>query len=46
MLSHNLRISSSYLDHIIVAMDFVLGKRILARNKNTNTATRKNVLTF
>ena len=42
------RILSPYVDRIIAAIDFVLGKRILARNKNKNksTATRKNILTF
>ena len=42
------RILSPYVDRIIAAIDFVLGKRILARNKNKNksTATRKNILNF
>ena len=41
-----LRILSPHLDHIIAAIDYILGKRIFARNKNTSTATLKTILNF
>ena len=40
-----LRILTAYLDHITAAIDYVLGKRVIARRKNASTATCKNILT-
>ena len=40
------RTLSQCLDRVIAAIDFVLGKRIFARNKNTSKANCKNILTF